>query len=108
MAHLPVEDTAEAARGRGGCRWTTGEHDHGLPGNQATLPLDYKFPALTDRRRPAYDPTRGLAQRAASFVPCETAPHATTADNLVPHINEALWRVEIDGEYVWHDEVDGS
>ena len=38
------------------------------------------------------------------LVPCENGLHATTADNLVPHINEALWRVEIDGEYVWHDD----
>ncbi len=38
------------------------------------------------------------------LVPCQNGLHATAADNLVPHLNETLWRVEIDGEHLWHED----
>ena len=69
-----------------------------------TLPPLYKFlradgsaPSGTGR----YTKGRWRNVRGV-LVPCQRGLHATTADHLVPHINEALWRVEIGGEYVWH------
>ena len=81
-----------------------------VPEEQSTtaeLPPLYKY-LLADGRAPTgtgrYTKGRYRSVRGV-LVPCRNGLHATTADNLVPHINETLWRVEIDGEYVWHDDL---
>ena len=81
-----------------------------VPEEQSTtveLPPIYKF-LHADGRAPTgtgrYTKGRWRSVRGV-LVPCRCGLHATTADNLVPHINETLWRVEIDGEYVWHDDL---
>ena len=42
-----------------------------------------------------------------ALIPCERGLHATTADNLVPFLNAALWRAEVDGELLWHEDGNG-
>ena len=72
-----------------------------------TLPALYKF-LCADGSAPTgsgrYTPNRWRSVRGV-LAPCENGLHATTADNLVPFMGEALWRVEIDSEYVWHEDA---
>jgi hypothetical protein len=61
------------------------------------LTAEQRSPTGTGR----WTPNRWRSVRG-ELVACRNGLHATSSDNLLPFLDAQLWRVEINGEHLWH------